>query len=228
MGSGCERSKLDRRDAAALAEACRVGAYRAVHRVSPAQRQVRQQLRVREALVATRGRLIAMVRALCLGEGIRLRRGAAQHFLRRLVEVELPPSLADTFPPVLALLRHLEDQLEIADRTIAQIAAHNDAVQRLMTAPGRAGDWHRLCGHARHPDALPAGRTHQRESLAPHRVENAGQAAREGDDRDPYAASARNVVGPVAQGRGPRVAREPDGPCGLHDQPAHARISGLS
>ncbi len=128
--------KTDRRDAAALAEACRIGAYRAVHRVSPAQRHVRQQLRVREALVATRGRLIAMVRALCRGEGIRLRRGAAQHFLRRLAEVELPPSLANTFAPVLALLRQLEDQLDIADRTIVQIAEQNVTVRRLMTAPG--------------------------------------------------------------------------------------------
>ena len=128
--------KTDRRDAAALAEACRIGAYRAVHRVSAAQRQVRQQLRVREALVATRSRLISMVRALCRGEGVRLRCGAAEHFLNRLAEVMLPPSLADTFAPVLALLRHLDDQLTIADRTIAEVAARDVVVQRLMTVPG--------------------------------------------------------------------------------------------
>ena len=128
--------KTDRRDAAALAEACRIGAYRAVHRVSAAQRRVRQQLRVRDALVATRRRLIAMVRALCRGEGVRLRRGAAQHFLQRIAEVDLPPSLADAFAPAFALLRHLEEQLRVADQAIAQIASQNATVQRLMTVPG--------------------------------------------------------------------------------------------
>lgn len=135
-GARTRAIKTDRRDAAALAEACRIGAYRAVHRVSAAQRQVRQQLRVRKTLVATRRRIIAMVRALCRGEGIRLRGGAAEHFLHRLAEVALPPSLADTFAPVLALLSNLEDQLAIADRTITEVAARDVAVQRLMTVPG--------------------------------------------------------------------------------------------
>lgn len=128
--------KTDRRDAAALAEACRIGAYRAVHRVSAAQRQVRQQLRVREALVATRRRVSAMVRALCRGEGIRLRCGAAEHFLRRLAEVTLPAGLAETLAPALALLRDLEAQLEIADRAITEVVSRNVVVQRLMTVPG--------------------------------------------------------------------------------------------
>jgi transposase len=77
-----------------------------------------------------------MVRALCRGEGVRLRRGAAQHFLQRIAEVDLPPSLADTFAPALTLLRHLEEQLRVADQVIAQIASQNAAVQRLMTVPG--------------------------------------------------------------------------------------------
>jgi transposase len=128
--------KTDRRDAAALAEASRLGAYRSVHRVSAAQRQVRQQLRVREALVATRRRLIAMVRALCRGEGLRLRGAAAEHFLQRIAEVNLPPSFAETLAPVFATLAHLEGQLQLADRAIAQVAAQHAVVQRLMTVPG--------------------------------------------------------------------------------------------
>jgi transposase len=42
--------KTDRRDARTLAEACRLGAYRAVHRASAAQRHMRAQLAVRDAL----------------------------------------------------------------------------------------------------------------------------------------------------------------------------------
>src|SRR5712691_11004512 len=41
--------KTDRRDARTLAEACRLGAYRPVHRASAAQRHVRAQLAVRDA-----------------------------------------------------------------------------------------------------------------------------------------------------------------------------------
>ncbi len=44
------RVKTDRRDARALAEACQLGAYRPAHRTSDAQRLVRADLAVREAL----------------------------------------------------------------------------------------------------------------------------------------------------------------------------------
>src|SRR6266852_5636510 len=45
------RVKTDRRDARALAEACRLGAYRPAHRTSEEQRHVRAILTVRESLV---------------------------------------------------------------------------------------------------------------------------------------------------------------------------------
>src|SRR6266540_4587317 len=47
------RIKTDRRDAQALMEACRLGAYRLAHRTSEAQRQVRALLVVRDNLVRT-------------------------------------------------------------------------------------------------------------------------------------------------------------------------------
>lgn len=50
------RIKTDRRDARALAEACRVGAYRAAHRTSDPRRHVRALMAVRENLVRTRTR----------------------------------------------------------------------------------------------------------------------------------------------------------------------------
>jgi transposase len=57
--------KTDRRDARALAEACLLGAYRAAHRLSDAQRHVRARLAVRDTLVRTRTRYISLIRALC-------------------------------------------------------------------------------------------------------------------------------------------------------------------
>src|SRR5262245_65068659 len=57
------RIKTDRRDARALADANLLGAYRPAHRLSDAPRQVRGRLGVREALVRTRTRSIALSRA---------------------------------------------------------------------------------------------------------------------------------------------------------------------
>src|SRR6266705_20358 len=48
------RIKTDRRDAQALAEACRLGAYRPAHRTSEEQRHVRAVLTVRDSLVRDR------------------------------------------------------------------------------------------------------------------------------------------------------------------------------
>src|SRR5438477_10358232 len=56
--------KTDRRDARALCEACELGAYRAAHRSSDAARGRRAQVAVREALVSSRTKYIALARAL--------------------------------------------------------------------------------------------------------------------------------------------------------------------
>src|SRR5215208_6841843 len=56
--------KTDRRDVAALAEANRRGWYRATHRVSAAQRALRQQLQSRRQLVQMRAGTIALIRSL--------------------------------------------------------------------------------------------------------------------------------------------------------------------
>ena len=72
------RVKTDLRDARALAEACQLGAYRRAHRTSDGQRTVRAQLAVRDALVRTRTRYIALVRALIRSEGCGYRGSGAR------------------------------------------------------------------------------------------------------------------------------------------------------
>jgi transposase len=62
MGSGTRRIKTDKRDAAALAEACRLGIYRPAHRVSQEQRRERQQQTVRQQIVRQRTALINVSR----------------------------------------------------------------------------------------------------------------------------------------------------------------------
>ena len=83
-GQRARRMKTDKRDVAALAEACRLGIYRAAHRVSAAQRAVRRVLRVREQLVRMRTQTINLLRALLRQEGMRLPSGSAETVVRRL------------------------------------------------------------------------------------------------------------------------------------------------
>ncbi|MBI2833790.1 MAG: transposase [Acidobacteria bacterium] len=71
------RIKTDRRDAHALAEACRLGTYRPAHRTSSIQRDRRTGLGVRELLIRTRSRWILHVRSLLRREGLRLPPGRA-------------------------------------------------------------------------------------------------------------------------------------------------------
>src|SRR5262245_44539792 len=55
--------KTDRRDARALAEACRLGAYRRAHRLSDPQRTVRGRSPARGAVGRPRTRYISLIRA---------------------------------------------------------------------------------------------------------------------------------------------------------------------
>ena len=130
------RVKTDRRDARMLAEAARLGSYRPAHRVSAEQRQVRRQLRGRDLLVRTRGRTIALMRALVRSEGLRVRSGDADQFGTYVRALELPAELQVARRPLLALWRHLTEQLATADAQLTATAAANPVVQRLTTAPG--------------------------------------------------------------------------------------------
>jgi transposase len=84
------RVKTDRRDAQAWMDACRLGAYRPAHRTSDAQRQVRADLAVRDALVRTRSRFISLIRAWLRREGLRVPSGMARYFERRLARLPFP------------------------------------------------------------------------------------------------------------------------------------------
>jgi transposase len=129
------RHKNDPRDAAALAEASLRGTYRPVHRVSRGRRVVRQALTVREALVRTRTRLIATIRAAVRAEGLRVASGQTESFVARLQVVALPADLAETLAPLVAVLGDVETALTAADAQVAAHVAQDADMQRLQTAP---------------------------------------------------------------------------------------------
>ena len=116
-GQRARRIKTDRRDVAALAEACRLGIYRAAHRVSAAQRAVRRAVRIREQLVRMRTQTINLLRAQLRQEGIRLAAGAAETVGARLDALALPAALRAGLAPLRAS----------ADRAWRPLLATSDA-----------------------------------------------------------------------------------------------------
>jgi transposase len=134
-GTRRRRVKTDRRDAQALMDACRLGAYRPAHRTSDPQRQVRAALAVRDALVRTRARYISLIRALVRREGLRVRTGMARYFVRRLAELKLPEPLATLIAPLLVAMETLDREIDAADVRLAQHAEDDPVVRRLTTVP---------------------------------------------------------------------------------------------
>jgi transposase len=128
--------KTDRRDVAALAEANRLGLYRAVHRVSAAQRQRRRTLRIREQLVRTRTQLINLLRAQLRQEGYRLPSGAAEAAVARYRRLSLPEAVTTALTPLITVLDRLAPVLAATDAEATVAAAADPVATRLMTAPG--------------------------------------------------------------------------------------------
>jgi transposase len=135
-GARARAVKTDRRDVAALAEACRLGIYRRAHRVSAAQRRVRRQLRIREQLVRIRTQLINLLRAQLRQEGHRLGSGASETVAARCRALALPRALAHDLRPLLGMLDRVGARIAVADRAVRRCATADPIATRLMTAPG--------------------------------------------------------------------------------------------
>lgn len=134
------RVKTDKRDARTLADACRLGAYRAIHRVSDEQRHVRAELAVRDALVRTRTRYIALLKALVRRDGLRLAPGEAEQTVARFGALvatgATSAALCAEAAPLLALLPIVNAEIAAADGRLTALAARDATVQRLTTVPG--------------------------------------------------------------------------------------------
>jgi transposase len=130
-----KRVKTDKRDAAALAQACRLGAYRPAHRVSDAQQHVRTRLSVRQLMVESRTSFIAQASALLRRSGYRLKTGEAASFPKRVRALALPGKLLSQIAPALRMIVCLNEQIEEVEELLA-LATRDDAdVQRLQTMP---------------------------------------------------------------------------------------------
>lgn len=130
--------KTDKRDARALMAACRQGTYRPAYRLSPARRHLRAELIVRDTLVHTRTRDIAVCKALVRRDGLRVPSGASETIAARIAALDLAtqaPTLAAELAPLLAQLPALTTAIAAADARLAALAAADPVIRRLATAP---------------------------------------------------------------------------------------------
>ena len=130
------RIKTDRRDAQALCDACRLGAYRPAHRSSERSRKLRAVIGAREALVRTRSRYVSVIRALSRRDGYRVRSGANVSFEKRVREAEIDPRLQGQIEPLLVVMRKLNEQIKAIDEQLEQEATGDRVAQRLCSVPG--------------------------------------------------------------------------------------------
>jgi transposase len=135
-GHRSRRITTDRRDVAALAEACRQGTYHLAHRRSARQHGVQCQLTVRQALTQARTRTISLVRAMTRAEGLRIRSGSAETFLTRLAAIDLSASLKETLSPIRSVIEILDDEIATADERFEALVATDATVKQLTTLPG--------------------------------------------------------------------------------------------
>jgi transposase len=130
------RVKTDRRDARTLMAACRQGTYRRAHRLSEPRRHVRAELAVRDALVRTRTRYVALAKALVRRGGLRVPSSAAERVGAHLQALALAPTLAAELAPLLTVLTPLNATIAAADQRVSALAETDPIVALLMTAPG--------------------------------------------------------------------------------------------
>ena len=129
------RVKTDKRDARALAEALRLGAYRTAHRVSGARRHIRAELAVREALVRTRTRYVSLAKALVRRDGLRVAGSESHLVAKRIAALDLSDTLAAELLPLFHVLAPINEQIAAADRRITALTGSDADVALLATAP---------------------------------------------------------------------------------------------
>ncbi len=227
--------KTDRRDARTLAEACRLGAYRAIHRASAAQRHVRAQLAVRDALIRTRTRYVSVVRALTRRDGLRLASGGPQHLEAKLAPLPLAPALQAEIAPLRVVLEPLNAQIDYADAQLAATAAGDPLFARLRTgaggsarraAHGCARCWSRRAGASCARRIRPRRRCGRGPSGSPSGAGPRSRSSRSRGDWREFSTRCGATGPPTARPpRGTRPPRKASTGCTERDRPSGERVA---
>jgi len=134
---GNKKIKTDKRDAKALADALRMGAFRKAHRRTRLARELQTMLNVRKSLIGARTRLINLVRSSAEREGVRIGKcSGGDQFLDELFEVIVPGWLADGLAPAVEQIAALTEQIKGCDRVVNKAARTEPVAKNLQTAIG--------------------------------------------------------------------------------------------
>jgi transposase len=136
LGIGQHGRKTDRIDAEVLARAVEEGHIPLAHVLSPARRELRMELGVRNALVETRAHYVTALRGLLRAKGKRLPSCATEHFVLRFREANFEADVRELCAPMIAVLVALEPQLALVGSKIQRLSEREPVTTLLMTAPG--------------------------------------------------------------------------------------------
>lgn len=134
LGVGSRSTKNDQKDARVMSEAsCRID-LPSIHLPSRETRAHKTMLSMRDAVVASRTKVINAVRGWLRGEAIRLPTGCPATFVDRVKRSapKLPCAIALT----LETISHLTEQIHSLDREVEALTKKDERCQRLMSTPG--------------------------------------------------------------------------------------------
>jgi transposase len=129
--------KTDRKDAQAIAQAMRMGFFRAVHMKTRASLEARLVLTNRSLLLRQRLQLQNTIRGTLKGFGLKLGAASQGRFLARVrLLIADRPVLQAAIEPLLAAWTALRLTFLQLDRLVRRAAADDPVCRLLMTAPG--------------------------------------------------------------------------------------------
>ena len=129
-------NKSDRNDARGLAQIVRTGWYREVAVKSVDGQLVRSMLATRAQLVRMRVDLANQIRGVLKPFGLIAGKGGGQPFVERVRTLVAGGPLQEVAEALLSAWRAIGEQIAALGRRLVAMARRDEAVRRLMTAPG--------------------------------------------------------------------------------------------
>jgi len=129
-------NKSDRNDARGLAQIVRTGWYREVAVKSVDSQLVRSMLTTRAQLVRMRVDLANQIRGVLKPFGLIAGKGGGQPFVERVRILVAGGPLQEVAEALLSAWRAIGEQIAALSRRLVAMARRDEAVRRLMTAPG--------------------------------------------------------------------------------------------
>ena len=132
------KKKTDRRDARTLAEICRSGWYRPVHRKSAEARELRSLIQARQHVVQLARGQASHIRGLLRAQGIRLGKVSEREFADGVLELigQAVPGLVGTIQSLLRLWQSALAEEKYLTREIKARAKTDEVTHRLQSVSG--------------------------------------------------------------------------------------------